>query len=82
MEIVIIEGIIIGIIAALISAGLICGLYSAVSSHVTEQMLVLFSTGLVPVSFMTVNLIVIFLSLGVSIGAMGSMISMRRFLDT
>lgn len=77
-----IEGIIIGIIAALISAGLICGLYSAVSSHVTEQMLVLFSTGLVPVSFMTVNLIVIFLSLGVSIGAMGSMISMRRFLDT
>ena len=60
-----IEGIIIGIIAALISAGLICGLYSAVSSHVTEQMLVLFSTGLVPVSFMTVNLIVIFLSLGV-----------------
>ncbi|MGN1350406.1 MAG: permease-like cell division protein FtsX [Anaerovoracaceae bacterium] len=77
-----IEGIIIGIIAALISAGLICGLYSLISAHVTEQMLVLFSTGLVPVSFMTYNLIVIFVSLGVSIGAMGSMISMRRFLDT
>ena len=45
-------------------------------------MLVMFSTGLVPVAFMTENLIVIFLALGVSIGAMGSMISMRRFLDT
>jgi cell division transport system permease protein len=77
-----IEGIIIGIIAALVSAAVVCLLYSVITMHVTEQMIVLFSTALVPVSFMTKNLIVIFLSLGVSIGAVGSMISMRRFLDT
>ena len=77
-----IEGIIIGILAALISAGVICGLYSLIIANISEQMLVMFSTGLVPVAFMTENLIVIFLALGVSIGAMGSMISMRRFLDT
>lgn len=77
-----IEGMIIGILAALISSGVICGLYSLVTANLSEQMLVLFSTGLVPVSFMTENLIIIFLALGVSIGAMGSMISMRRFLDT
>lgn len=77
-----IEGMIIGILAALISSGVICGLYSLVTANMSEQMLVLFSTGLVPVSFMTVNLVIIFLALGVSIGAMGSMISMRRFLDT
>lgn len=77
-----IEGMIIGILAALISSGVICGLYSLVTANLSEQMLVLFSTGLVPVSFMTENLIIIFLALGISIGAMGSMISMRRFLDT
>lgn len=77
-----IEGMIIGILAALISSGIICGLYSLVTVNISEQMLVMFSTGLVPVAFMTENLIVIFLALGVSIGAMGSMISMRRFLDT
>lgn len=77
-----IEGIIIGILAALISAGVICGLYSLIIANISEQMLVMFSTGLVPVAFMTENLIVIFIALGVSIGAMGSMISMRRFLDT
>ena len=77
-----IEGIIIGILAALISAGVICGLYSLIIANISEQMVVMFSTGLVPVAFMTENLIVIFLALGVSIGAMGSMISMRRFLDT
>ncbi len=77
-----IEGIIIGILAALISAGVICGLYSLIIANISEQMLVMFSTGLVSVAFMTENLIVIFLALGVSIGAMGSMISMRRFLDT
>lgn len=77
-----IEGMIIGIFAALISSGVICGIYSLITVNISEQMLVMFSTGLVPVAFMTKNLIVIFLALGISIGAMGSMISMRRFLDT
>lgn len=77
-----IEGMIIGIFAALISSGVICGVYSLITVNISEQMLVMFSTGLVPVVFMTKNLIVIFLALGISIGAMGSMISMRRFLDT
>ncbi len=77
-----IEGMIIGILAALISSGVICGLYSLVTMNISEQMLVMFSTGLVPVAFMTENLVIIFLALGMSIGAMGSMISMRRFLDT
>lgn len=77
-----IEGMIIGILAALISSGIICVLYSLLTASIGDQMLVMFSTGLVSVAFMTENLIVIFLALGMSIGAMGSMISMRRFLDT
>ncbi len=75
------EGIVIGLISALISAGIVGFLYSMLTVNWSQQMLVLFRTSLVPVSFMTGNLIVIFLALGVSIGAVGSLISMRRFLE-
>lgn len=76
------EGIVIGIIAAVISATLMSGLYYAFTSRMSERILIIFSTGLFPAGMMAGNLIVIFLALGVSIGAMGSIISMRRFLDT
>jgi cell division transport system permease protein len=76
------EGIVIGIIAAIISAALVSVAYYALCANLSQQILVLFSSGLFPVKLMTENLIIIFLSLGVSIGAMGSIISMRRFLDT
>ena len=75
------EGIIIGIIAAAVSSGLISLLYYWLSNALSLQMLVLFSTGFVPVGFMSGNLIIIFTSLGISIGASGSIISMRKFLD-
>ena len=75
------EGIIIGIIAAAVSSGLVSLLYYWVARSFSQQILVLFSTGLVPIDFMSGNLIVIFMSLGISIGAVGSIISMRKFLD-
>ena len=75
------EGIIIGMIAAAISSGLISLLYYYLSNALSLQFLVLFSTGLVPIGFMSANLIIIFTSLGISIGAGGSIISMRKFLD-
>ncbi len=75
------EGIIIGIIAAAISSGLISLLYRWLTYSFSQQILVLFSTGLVPMKFMSMNLIVIFMSLGIGIGAVGSIISMRKFLD-
>ncbi len=76
------EGITIGVVSALISACIISGLYTLITNHLSQQVLVLFSSGLYPVVDMSINLIIIFLALGVSIGAMGSIISMRRFLDT
>lgn len=75
------EGIIIGILAAAISSALISVLYSWLTDAFSQQILVLFSSGLVPVDFMRDNLVVIFVSLGVGIGAVGSIISMRKFLD-
>ncbi len=75
------EGIIIGIVASAISGGLITLLYKWLTENYSQKMLALFSTGLVPLEFMSTNLIIIFLALGVGIGAVGSIISMRKFLD-
>jgi cell division transport system permease protein len=76
------EGIIIGIVAALVSTGLMALLYSKIVSAVGLQVLAIVSCPLISVKYMVTNMIIIFLALGVSIGAWGSIISMRKFLDT
>jgi cell division transport system permease protein len=75
------EGIIIGIIAAVISAVAIGVLYYYTIGHIGLDFAMLMPTGFVPLRFMMENLGIIFLALGVSIGACGSIISMRRFLE-
>lgn len=77
-----VEGILIGIISALISVGIIAFSYSKISEMIGQDVFIILSTPIVSVSFMTMNLVIIFLAVGVSIGACGSIISMRRFLDT
>jgi len=77
-----VEGILIGIFSSLISAGIVSFLYYKITELVGHEVFVMLSTSMVPGDFLTVHLIWIFLALGVSIGACGSIISMRRFLDT
>lgn len=77
-----VEGMLIGMISALISVVIIAFTYSKISELIGQDVFIILSTPMVPVSFMTINLISIFLSVGISIGACGSIISMRRFLDT
>jgi cell division transport system permease protein len=77
-----IEGILIGILSALISVGVISLLYYKISELIGQQLFVMLSTTMVPGAFLVVHLVWIFAALGVSIGACGSIISMRRFLDT
>lgn len=77
-----VEGILIGMISALISVGVIAFTYSKISQIIGQDVLIILSAPIVSVSFMTANLVIIFLAVGVSIGACGSIISMRRFLDT
>lgn len=76
------EGILIGLISALVSSGIVTLIYGGIVKFVGEEVLAILSTSLVPLGFLSFNLIWIFIALGVSIGAWGSMISMRRFLDT
>jgi len=77
-----VEGIIIGIIASLVSAGITFGIYSKVVDLIGTQAMTILSSPLVPAGYLSMNLICIFLAMGISIGAWGSIISMRRFLDT
>ncbi|MDR0570825.1 MAG: permease-like cell division protein FtsX [Clostridiales Family XIII bacterium] len=77
-----VEGILIGLISALISLGVVYLMYHRFEQAFGTDMIVMLSTNLVPERFMMANLSVIFAALGVSIGACGSIISMRRFLDT
>lgn len=77
-----VEGIMIGLMAALISAGLITGIYIKIVSAFSHTMSILLSVGMVPQQFLLTNLLAIFVALGISIGAIGSTMSMRKFLDT
>ncbi|MDO4745553.1 MAG: permease-like cell division protein FtsX [Bacillota bacterium] len=74
------EGIIIGVISSVISVGLAALIYSKLVDAIGEQVFSMLSMPMVPVDFLVFNFAWIFLALGVSIGACGSIISMRKFL--
>ena len=75
------EGIIIGMLAALISTGLIALIYKELIAAIGAQVLAIVSMPLISTQYRTGNMLIIFLALGMSIGACGSIVSMRKFLD-
>ena len=77
-----IEGILIGVISSAVSAVATFFIYREIISLVGKQFMTIMSSPLVPAGYLLVNLILIFLAIGVSIGACGSIVSMRKFLDT
>ena len=76
------EGILIGLIASVVSTAVITLVYGKIVSTIGAQVLAIASCPLIPVTYLTGNMVIIFLALGMSIGAWGSIVSMRRFLDT
>lgn len=75
------EGIIIGIFAAIISTIMVSLLYGRIVAGIGTQVIAITSCPLISVGYMAGNMLIIFLALGISIGAWGSIISMRKFLD-
>jgi len=75
------EGILIGVIAAVISSVAIGVLYYYTIDRLGADMVMFMTAGFVPLWFMIENLSIIFAALGVSIGACGAIISMRKFLE-
>ena len=75
-----VEGIIIGLIASLIAGGVIALIYKKLIDSIGDQIFAIVSSPLISVQYMTVNLLIIFVALGCSIGAWGSIVSMRKYL--
>lgn len=75
-----VEGIIIGLIASLLASGAIALIYKQLVGAIGDQIFAIVSSPLISVQYMTVNLMIIFVALGCSIGAWGSIVSMRKYL--
>ena len=76
------EGIFIGLISALIAFGIVSLIYSKAIGLVGSELLLIVGIPMVPVKYLAFNLAIIFIALGISVGASGSIISMRKYLDT
>lgn len=76
-----VEGMIIGFIASILGAAIVGVAYYKFVEYFASKTVLLFSTGLVPFNFIINNLVIIFVALGICIGSIGSILSMRRFLD-
>lgn len=74
-------GIIIGTLSAAIATGLTYLIYKRIIQIIGTDVTRILSVTVVPAEYLTLNLLIIFLCLGVSIGICGSIISIRKFLD-
>lgn len=77
----IVEGMIIGIIASLISIIIVGGAYSLIADQaVNASFMQIMNMSLVGFSDMISSIIFVYMLLGIGIGAIGSVISMRKYL--
>ncbi|MBQ6315635.1 MAG: permease-like cell division protein FtsX [Mogibacterium sp.] len=74
-------GIIIGMLSAGIATGLTYLIYKKIIGIIGTDVVRILSVTVVPAEYLTINLLIIFMCIGVSIGICGSIISIRRFLD-
>lgn len=77
----IIEGILFGLLGAVLSILLINYGYEYFFNSVNDKLYVLFTVYLVPPSLLIKDIMIIFTSIGVGIGALGSIVSLKRFLN-
>ncbi len=78
----IVEGIIIGILSALITILIIAGIYQLISKKIIEVFLNLnLGVSLLQFSDMFTLIFIVYIALGIGIGVIGSMISMKKYLE-
>lgn len=74
------EGILMGLMASGLSALIIFCLYYTFLLNYSEKILIMFSARMMPLSSLAGILTALFMIIGIIIGTVGSLISMRRFL--
>ena len=77
-----VEGMIIGAVSSGFASLITYFVYRKITESVGIKIMTMLSTPMVPAGYIAGNLVIIFLAIGISIGASGSVISMRKFLDT
>lgn len=77
----VIEGIIIGIVAALLSILVLGIAYSLITNAATSSIISTMGIKLLSFTDMTTLLVIVYMVLGIGIGALGSSISMRKYLQ-
>ena len=78
----IIEGILIGVIAAMISILILGGLYNLLMNKIMESSITnMINLTLLPFAEIFKLIILVYLGLGIGIGAIGSTISMKKYLE-
>lgn len=77
----VIEGVILGATGAVISLAAVFALYSAVFSRLGVQTAAIIGAYLIPISVIFNNMTVIFISMGIGIGILGSLVSLRKYLN-
>lgn len=77
----ILGGVFIGLFSSAIAAGLVYLIYDKLIGILGSDITRILSVSLVPANYLIINLLIIFASLGVGIGVVGSIISIRRFLQ-
>lgn len=78
----IVEGVLIGILAACITLLLIAGCYEVLTNKIMQSdFLSTVNLSLLKFTDMIQTIIIVYLLLGIGIGVLGSMISMRRYLE-
>ena len=77
----IVEGMIIGLISSLISIAIVGGVYNLIAEQIVNaNFMQIMNVHLVTLQDMLVSMIVVYLILGIGIGVLGSVISMRKYL--
>lgn len=77
----IIEGVLFGLIGALLSILIVNFGYGYFFNAVNDKLYVLFTVYLVPPASLFKDISIIFTSIGIGIGALGSLVSLKRFLN-
>lgn len=75
-----IEGVFLGLIASVIAAGIMCLMYKYFYTTGTVDISPMLLSALVKPELIYQDLFIIFITLGVGIGALGSLISLKKFL--
>jgi cell division transport system permease protein len=76
----IIEGIVVGIIGAIVSTAILGSAYYYLSGIVKNQMIGFMSISLMPFNQIITSMAMLLITVGIIIGAAGSLISVRKFI--